>query len=43
MREIVIQFPGDNWDNEAEAERIEARVQLALDDFEIDYLDLHIK
>ena len=43
MREMVIKFPGDDWDDEAEAERIEAEVQDALDAAGIAYTDLSVK
>lgn len=43
MRELVIQFHGDGWPDEAEAEQIEGQVQDALDNAGIDYVDLHVK
>lgn len=43
MRELIIQFNGDNWDDESEAEKVEQSVQDALDAAAIDYVDLHVK
>ena len=42
MRTLVIEFEGDDWDDEAEAEEIESAVQKALDDAGIEYKDASI-
>lgn len=42
MREMIIQFAGDDWNDEAEAEELEEQVQKALDKAGVDYQDLHV-
>lgn len=42
MRTLTIQFEGDDWDDEAEAEGIESQVQDALDKAGVVYMDLSI-
>jgi diketogulonate reductase-like aldo/keto reductase len=43
MRNVIIQFQGDYWDDQEEAEKIESAVQKALDKASIDYVDLHVQ
>lgn len=43
MRNLIIQFDGDDWDDESEAERVESEVQDALDKAGIDYKDLRVE
>lgn len=43
MREMIVQFEGENWSDSEEAEAIEEEVQQALDEADIDYIDLHIR
>lgn len=43
MREIVIQVPGDDWDDDDEAEEIENELQDVLDAADFDYIDLSVR
>jgi hypothetical protein len=43
MREIVVIFDGDDWDDEAEAEALEELVCGALDAAGVDYKDVTIR
>ena len=43
MREIVIQVPGDGWDDDEEAEKIEEELQTVLDNADFDYFDIYVK
>lgn len=43
MRNLIIQFQGDDWDDEQEAEAIEEQVQNALDEAGVDYADLRVQ
>lgn len=42
MRTITIEFAGDNWNDEEEAEEFEDKVQKALDAAGVAYLDLRV-
>ncbi len=42
MRRLIVEFRGEDWDDEAEAEQIEEQVQIALDARDVDYLDIHV-
>lgn len=39
---MQIAFKGDNWNDEHEAEELESLVQDALDDADVDYLDIKV-
>lgn len=39
---MQIAFKGETWNDEAEAEEMEAAVQDALDDADVDYLDIKV-
>jgi hypothetical protein len=43
MKELIIQFEGDDWVDEKEAEHVEEAVQDALDYSGIKYVDIHVK
>jgi hypothetical protein len=39
---MIVQFKGDDWEDESEAEALEEEVQNALDAAGVDYLDVTV-